>query len=301
MHGWLKTCCARMPPLAVRLIHSPVTPIVTIILLGSTAFPQSDSERLGMSANELARKVVTNELKVQNEDLGHWMYRLEEKDAGKKQVQEIVETKDGSLSRLLSTDGRPLDAKQQQKESRRIQRLVSNPGEQRKLQQASSKKAEQGERLFKILPDVFVFGYAGCEGDLIKLSFRPNPNFRPPSIEARVFQNMEGEMTVDSKQERLAAINGHLMEDVKFGGGLLGHLDKGGKFEVRQTEVAPGQWEMTVLVVDMKGKVLLFKTIDVQQVESHLDFHRVPDDLTLAQAADILNKQIVMASNRYAR
>lgn len=36
-------------------------------------------------------------------------------------------------------------------------------------------------------------------------------------------------------------LNGHLMEDVKFGGGLLGHLDKGGKFEVRQTEVAPGQ------------------------------------------------------------
>jgi len=298
MHGWLKTCCARMPPLAVRLIHSPVTPIVTIILLGSTAFPQADSERLGMSANELARKVVTNELKVQNEDLGHWMYRLEKKDAGKKQVQEIVETKDGSLSRLLSTDGRPLDAKQQQKESRRIQRLVNNPGEQRKLQQASSKKAEQGERLFKILPDVFVFGYAGCEGDLIKLSFRPNPNFRPPSIEARVFQNMEGEMTVDSKQERLAAINGHLMEDVKFGGGLLGHLDKGGKFEVSQTEVAPGHWEMTVLDVDMKGKVLLFKTISVQETENHSDFHRVPDDLTLAQAADILNKQIVMASNR---
>ncbi|MGA8343907.1 MAG: hypothetical protein WB781_18385 [Candidatus Sulfotelmatobacter sp.] len=274
---------------------------MTIILLGSTAFPQSDSERLGMSANELARKVVTNELKVQNEDLGHWMYRLEKKDAEKKQVQEIVETKDGSLSRLLSTDGRPLDAKQQQKESRRIQRLVSNPGEQRKLQQASNKKAEQGERLFKILPDVFVFGYAGCEGDLIKLSFRPNPNFRPPSIEARVFQNMEGEMTVDSKQERLAAINGHLMEDVKFGGGLLGHLDKGGKFEVSQTEVAPGHWEMTVLVVDMKGKVLLFKTINVQETENHSDFHRVPDDLTLAQAADILNKQIVMASNRYAR
>ena len=298
MHGWLKTCCARMPPLAVRLIHSPVTPIVSIILLGSTAFPQSDSERLGMSANELARKVVANELKVQNEDLGHWMYRLEKKDAGKKQVQEIVETRDGSLSRLLSTDGRPLDTKQQQKENQRMQRLVSNPGEQRKLQQASSKKAEQGERLFKILPDVFVFGYAGCERDPIKLSFRPNPNFRPPSIEARVFQNMEGEMTVDSKQERLAAINGHLMEDVKFGGGLLGHLDKGGKFEVSQTEVAPGHWEMTVLDVDMKGKVLLFKTISVQQTENHSDFHRVPDDLTLAQAADILNKQIVIASNR---
>ena len=117
-------------------------------------------------------------------------------------------------------------------------------------------------------------------------------------MEARVFQPMQGEMTVDTKQERLAAIKGHLVEDVKFGGGLLGHLDKGGRFEVRQTEVAPGQWEMTVLIVDMKGKVLLFKTIDVQQVESHLDFHRVPDDLTLGEAASILNEQTVVADNR---
>jgi hypothetical protein len=117
-------------------------------------------------------------------------------------------------------------------------------------------------------------------------------------MEARVFQHMQGEMTVDTKQGRLVAIKGHLVEDVKFGGGLLGHLDKGGRFEVRQTEVAPGQWEMTALLVDMKGKALLFKTIDVQQTESHSDFHRVPDDLTLAEAARILNGQTVVADNR---
>ena len=179
-----------------------------------------------------------------------------------------------------------------------MQRLVSHPDEQRKLQQASNKKAEQGARLFKILPDVFVFGYAGRQGDLVTLTFRPNPNFQPPSLEARVFHDMEGELTVDIKQERLAAINGHLMEDVKFGGGLLGHLDKGGKFEVRQTEVAPGEWEMTILCVDMKGKALLFKTIGVQETENHSDFHRMPDDLTLAEAAGILNREIVVADNR---
>ena len=152
--------------------------------------------------------------------------------------------------------------------------------------------------MFRILPDVFVFSYAGRQADLVTLTFRPNPNFQPPSLEARVFHDMQGEMTVDIKQERLAALNGHLNEDVKFGGGLLGHLDKGGKFEVRQTEVAPGEWEMTILCVDMKGKALLFKTISVQQTETHSDFSRVPDDLTLAEAAGILYKQIVVADNR---
>jgi len=298
MNNSIKTSCALASSLATWLIHGPAIVIVTIILLGSNGLSQSDSEKLGMSANELARRVVTNELKFQAEDHGHWMYRLEKEESGKKQVQEILETNHGSLSRLLSLAGRPLDAKQQQRENQRMQMLVSHPDEQRKLQQASNKKAEQGARLFNILPDVFVFGYAGRQGDLVTLTFRPNPNFPPPTLEARVFHGMQGEMTVDIRQERLAAINGHLMEDVKFGAGLLGHLDKGGKFGVRQEEVAPGQWEMIVLSVDMKGKALLFKTIGAHETENHSDFYRVPDDLTLAEATEILNKQILEADNR---
>jgi hypothetical protein len=298
MHSWFRTRRALASSLAVRLVRGPATVIVSIMLLGSNALPQSDSERLGMSANELIRKVVTKELKFQAEDHCHWMYRLEKEESGNKQVQEILETNNGSLSRLVSIDGHPLNAKQQEKENQRMQRLVSHPDEQRKLQQASKKKAEQGARLFNILPDVFVFGYASRQGDLVTLTFRPNPNFQPPSLEARVLHGMQGEMTVDTKQDRLAALNGHLMEDVTFGGGLLGHLDKGGKFEVRQAEVAPGQWEMTVLGVDMKGKALLFKTIGVQETENHSDFQRVPDDLTLAEAAGILNTQIVVSDNR---
>jgi hypothetical protein len=298
MGNCFETCKTGVPLLAVRLVNRLATAIAIILLLGSNALSQADSERLGMPAVDLARKVVANELRVQHEEHDNWMYRLEKEEPGKKQVEEIIETNDGSLSQLLSIGGRPLDAKQQWKENRRMQRLVSHPDEQRKLQQASKKKAEQGERLFRILPDVFVFSYAGRQGDLVTLAFSPNPNYQPPSLEARVFHSMEGEMAVDIKQERLAALNGRLIEDVKFGGGLLGHLDKGGKFQVTQAEVAPNHWEMTALVVDMKGKALLFKTIDVQQTESHSDFHRVFDGLTLVEAAAILNRQIVVADNR---
>ena len=298
MHTWFNTRRTTASPLSIRLVNSLTVAAAVIILLESSALSQSNSVGLEMSAVDLAQKVVTNELKVQDEEHGHWMYRLEKEEAGKKQSQEILETNNGSLTQLLAIDGRPLDAIQQRKENQRLQRLVSHPDEQRKLQQATNKKAEQGARLFRILPDVFLFSYAGRRGDLVILTFRPNPNYQPPSLEARVFHGMEGEMTVDTKQVRLVALNGHLMEDVKFGGGLLGHLDRGGNFEVRQTEVAPGHWEMTALNVDMKGKALLFKTIGVQEIENHSDFHRVPDDLTLAEAADILNRQIVVADNR---
>ncbi len=77
MHSWLKTCGAPGTSLAARLIHGSATVTITIILLGSNALPQSESDRVGMSANELARRVVANELKFQKESsasCGKYLY-----------------------------------------------------------------------------------------------------------------------------------------------------------------------------------------------------------------------------------
>ena len=280
----------------MRQVHSSVALALAIVLLSAPAHPQSVPSSQ-VSANDLARRVITNELRFQD-DHTNWMYRLEKEQYGKKQVEEIIETKKGSLSRLLSINDHSLTAKQQEEEGRRVQELMASQSAKRKLRRVLDAETLQGRRLFKMLPDAFVFSYAGGDRNLVRLSFRANPNFRPPSLEARVFHDMEGEMWVDCKQERLAAFNGHLNQDVKFGFGLLGHLDKGGHFEVGQAEVVPGHWDMTSMSVEMRGKALLFKSIGVQKRENRRDFHRVSDDLTLTQAADILNRHIVVADNR---
>ena len=295
MHGSLKTCDGLASSLAVRLIHSPLALTLAVILLGVPAGPQS-VPLSQVSAHDLAQRVITNELNFQD-DHTNWMYRLEKEQHGKKQVEEIIETRRGSLTRLLSINDRPLTAKQQLEEDRRVRELMTSRSAQQKLQRALDAEILQGRRLFKMLPDAFVFSYAGGDGNLARLSFRPNPKFHPPSLEARVFHDMEGEMWIDCTQERLTAFDGHLTQTVKFGFGLLGHLDKGGHFEVKQAEVVPGRWELTTLNLQMTGKALLFASIGAQKRESHRDFHPVPNDLTLTQAADILNQTIV-ADNR---
>jgi hypothetical protein len=281
---------------AMRQVHRSAAITLAIILIGIPARSQSVPSSQA-SANDLARRVITNELKFQDSHT-NWMYRLEKEEYGKKQVEEIIETKEGSLSRLLSINDHPLTVKQQEEEDQRVQELMTSPSAKRKLQRALDAETLQGRRLFKMLPDAFVFNYAGGDGNLAKLSFRPNPNFHPPSLEARVFHDMEGEMWVDCKQERLAAFNGQLKQDVNFGFGLLGHLNKGGHFEVRQAEVVPGHWDMTTMSLEMTGKALLFKSIGVQKRENRRDFRQVSDDLTLTQAADMLNRHIVVADNR---
>jgi hypothetical protein len=66
MHSWFKTCHALASSLAVRLIHRPVFLTLTIILLGVPARPQSVPIRQ-VSANDHARRVVTNELNFQDD------------------------------------------------------------------------------------------------------------------------------------------------------------------------------------------------------------------------------------------
>ena len=93
-------------------------------------------------------------------------------------------------------------------------------------------------------------------------------------------------------------LDGRLVNEVKFAGGLLGRLEKGGQFLVKRAEIAPGDWELTELAVNMHGRALLFKTISVQQKELHQHFERFQDDLSMSDAAVLLPKQSLIAAKR---
>ena len=71
----------------------------------------------------------------------------------------------------------------------------------------------------------------------------------------------------------------------------IGNPDKGGVFSVRFKQVDSGPWVMAALDVEMNGRALLFKTIAVQEKREFDDYRRVPDGLSLRQAAELLEKQ----------
>jgi hypothetical protein len=275
--------------------------LATVVFLGlanaAVGRPQSGPQ---LSAGDLIKAVIDTEVNGPNTADVRWRYVLEKEVDGKQETREVVETRSGSLDHLVALAGKPLSAAQQHDESERVLRLAHNPDEQRKLEQSRRKDAEQCNSFLKMIPNAFVFEYASApdQDGPVKLTFKPNPGFQPPSREGKVLHEMAGEMWIDAKQQQLVSINGQLLNEVKFAGGLLGHLEKGGRFMVKRAEVAPGQWEMTEMEVNMHGKALLFKTISVQQRELHRDFERVADDLTMSDAAALLMKQSLIAAKR---
>ena len=239
------------------------------------------------------RDIIEHEIDAQAKDQSLWCYRkLEEKD-GPRRLLMVCQAKGGQIERLLAVNGKPLDEIQQETENQRIWNLLHSKRELQKQERQQHEDGKQATELLELIPDAFVFRIEEKNGNKIKVKFTPNPAFHTSGHQAEVFYHMEGTLTLDMDQKRLAEINGRLKSPVKFGGGLLGHLDEGGTFLVKQQEVGPGYWEMTTLDVRMSGKALFFKTIDVRQKEIDSEFQPVPASATIEQAVEMTKDKVI--------
>lgn len=264
--------------------HANLRLIAGVILALLASAPAAVAQQ---DLHTLVSGMVQNELKVQKQQY-YWMYVDSNTTPKKSEVKRVVQTPECWLSWPITIDGKAPTAAQMDEQRDKLNKLVNDRGardDQRKQVDADGKKAEN---LLKILPDAFLYSPDGEENGLLRLKFRPNPNFNPPTRAAKVFHNMEGTLLIDKKEQRFAGMSGVLSQDVTFGWGILGRLYKGGTFEVRQTEEAPGDWEVTLLNVHMKGRALFFATISEQQSEKKTDFQPSPKGVSLAQLASQL-------------
>ncbi len=132
------------------------------------------------------------------------------------------------------------------------------------------------------MPDAFLFEEAGEEigstgigraGDpLVKLNFRPNPNYQPPSHVEEVLTGMHGHILVDAAHYRIASIDGTLFKPVAFGWGILGHLDTGRPLHRASGGCRNNVWEISSMTVNFTGKILLVKNLSIESTEIYSGF-----------------------------
>jgi hypothetical protein len=274
-----------------------VVAILNVILLvsqfaGAPVFAQASNSpsNLQLDPNRVARDLFQNEIQGEIRDQSLWCFHELEEEQGQKKLSAVCQSKDGQMDRLLEVNGQELSPSQRQAEDARLQRLLNHPDVLRKKQKKEQEDSKQSHDLMKMFPDAFRFQYEGMQGNLMELKFTPNPDFHPSGRAAQVFHHMEGSVLLDPEQKRLAEITGQLTSDVKFGWGLLGHLDQGGTFFVKQQDLGAGRWELAELNVQMNGKALFFKTISVRQHQIFSDFRPEPDGTTPQQAVEFLRQ-----------
>jgi hypothetical protein len=250
---------------------------------------------------ELMRKAVQNEIKAANDDTAHFLFRGTKTTPQGSTTRLYVETKEATAGLVIAYNGKPLTPEQRQQEEARVERFINHPEELRKKREQERASAERTMRIMRAMPDAFLFEYAGEEpgsagigrpgATLVKLKFQPNPRFQPPSRVEEVLTAMQGYVLVDPVHYRLASIDGTLFKEVGFGWGILGHLDRGGRFMVQQQEVGDNLWEISGMTLSFTGKILLVKNLSISSKEVFTGFKQVPSGLTFARALELLKRE----------
>jgi hypothetical protein len=259
----------------------------------------TDSPPLPKDANQLVKDAIKHQIEADAADHTHWRYHIHREDEKGSQDRDVIETKDGQLARTLLINGQPLTPEQRSADEARMKKLVDDPSERAKRDKRAKDDEDKVAQMFKAIPDAFIFKYEGAENGQVKLSFFPNPHYDAPTRELQVFRSMSGKMWIDRAALRMTRLDGSLFEDVTFGWGLLGRLYKGGAFSVSQSRVADDHWEIVSLDVRMSGHAVVFKTINVKQLQRITDFHRISDSMTISEAYQLLEKgDAVSAENQ---
>lgn len=204
------------------------------------------------------------------------------------ETRSVIETAEGRADRIVLFNGEPLSPEQQAKQQHRLEKLLSDHDALKNELKDQKSETQRRIRIVRAFPKAFIFDYAGVEEGLLRFNFRPNPDFSPKDRETQMYRGMEGAVWIEPKQERIVRIEGMLVKDVSFGWGIVGHLNKGGIYEIAQTQLAPGKWRITMLDVNLKGKMFLFNSFRFQRKETNSRFQPIFSEMTFQAAANEL-------------
>ena len=263
----------------MRLAGKSWVSVVGVMLAASA------SRLVAEDAKLIVQQAVNSQLAADRDDHTHWRYtRI---DDGKDRVV-VVETENGAISRHVEVNGKPAAATVLAEDDATNQKFIHDPGAQQKQRQNGQHDDKSAIELLNLMPEAFVWKVDSESPELTTLSYKPNPAFNPPDMEARVMGAMSGTLTVANPGHRIKTFKGRLMNDVTIGFGLLARIKAGSTFDIERREVAPGYWQIAETHVHIGGHALFFKTIGTQEDQVKTDFSLVPLGTTLEQGVEML-------------
>ena len=269
--------------------HASVQFALLLFILSQLACAPRQAE--GQETPALVKQTLVAELQAARDTGQPMCYRLRKSSPRFTSTKEICETKDGAVARLVALNDQPLNAADEEREQARLNDLLSNPSRQRHRKQSQDADTERVLKILRALPSAFLYTSMGQSIELgmtvEKFRFQPNPRFDPPNLETLALTEMSGELWIEPAQKHVVRLDGHLIQDVNFGWGILGQLDKGGWIRIDQRNVGGGHWRITHLQLAMTGRVVL-KSKSFSTDEATTDFTPIATSTTYTQAVQLL-------------
>ena len=258
--------------------------------------PEVTASSLPESPRALIVDVVANELVALHHRNSYLRYRMHVIDAKGDQVRDVIESKDGSVARLILKDGRPLAEDEDKTERQRLTDMIASPSAYAKHVKNEGEGRRLADQLMRLMPDAMIYTYTPGQPQTGKnngalevvLDYKPNPKFSPPITAAEALTGLQGRVWIDAKSRQLVRMEGTIFRPVNLGWGMLAHIYPGGRLILAQTNAGGNRWIFTRFLEDVSVRALMVKIIHIHADVEAGSFQTLPGPIGYQDAVRML-------------
>ncbi|ADW70641.1 hypothetical protein AciX9_3638 [Granulicella tundricola MP5ACTX9] len=243
-------------------------------------------------AKELLATLAQNE-QTAGEHRGHYTYVAEERSdrtGGRLWTEKVVETSVGRVRFLLKEDGQPLNQEREAQERGRLAQDVANPDAFAKREAAQANDEAHAKQMLGLLQKAYLFDPPAVDAEFIRIQFRPNPDYKPASMEERVLHGMTGLVVIDRRMTRLRELDGRLASDVGLGFGPLAVVKAGSNFVTLREHVEGPDWKTESVHTDIAGRAFMLKSLARKIDAKRWGYQKVKDGLSVAEGVALVEE-----------
>jgi hypothetical protein len=241
------------------------------------------------------RGACANELEALHYRGSYLRYRMHVVDEKGDQTRDVIESKDGSVARLILRDGKPLTDLQDKGEQQRLNDMLASPSAYAKHVKNDESGRKIADSLIKLMPQAMLYTYVpgqpqtGKNPGMVEvvLDYEPNPKFSPPTTTSEALTGLKGRVWIDAKTKYVVRMEGTIFRGINFGWGMLAHIYPGGKLTIEQTDSGGGRWIFTNFTEQLSVRALMVKTLNVKTNVEASDFKQL-NEMSYQDAIHVL-------------
>ncbi len=204
----------------------------------------------------------------------------------------LIESRDGTVARIVQRDGKPLTAEENNAERDRLNDLLRSPDAFVRRHRHDHAGRDYALELVHALPRAMLWSYApgqpqlpDLSGAQIVLDFTPDPNFKPPSLITGGLTAIAGRVWIDGQTRCVTRIQARILHPVDFGwGGVLARVSEGGTVELEQRQAAERRWFYSRLSEQVTLREMLVHTVNEQSHSSAWNPQVLPAPVSYQEA-----------------
>jgi hypothetical protein len=219
----------------------------------------------------------------------HWVERKRAGDADPvlDRVYRVYPTGTGTVKLVVAESGAQVAPEKYREELHELEQALvwaldpDEPRQHARVEKGNKRTAER-YRAVEGFRDAYEVSWLGAETlpnrpeatPLAKLLLDPKPGAASGSIATELLAASRLTLWVEPQSGAVVRLDAELVRDLRFGGGLLGKIDKGGRVHIEQAQVAPGIWLPTLTTDQVQGRKFLTHEESARTVEAR-DYRRV--------------------------